>query len=100
MMSEREHFWMPIPAPESKRHAFRGRQWDGSPAAESLCGSALPMARPSEMDWIQCPTCWRCWQELLERAPEPEPACQGCPHRSGRRDPETIRAELERTESP
>ncbi|WP_017976483.1 hypothetical protein [Actinopolyspora halophila] len=94
------HFWMPVPAPEGKRHAFRGRRWDGSPVLASACGSMLPLAVPSEMDWIQCPTCWYCWNVLLEQPPEPESTCAGCPYGSGRRTPESIRAELERTDTP
>ncbi|MDR7304377.1 hypothetical protein JOF55_004558 [Haloactinomyces albus] len=64
--SEESHFWMPIPSSEQKRHAFRGaRRWDGRRSGETVCGVRVPMAQPSEMDWIMIPTCPHCWSALV-----------------------------------
>lgn len=62
------HYWHPIPEPEGRRHAFRGaRRWPGQTSAETICGRTVPMARPSEMDWVYVPTCGYCWEELIAR---------------------------------
>lgn len=67
----RLHYWHPIPAPENRRHAFRGaRRWPGESSAEAVCGATVAMAVPSETDWIFRPTCPTCWDLLVgELAP-------------------------------
>lgn len=63
---EESHHWMPIPSPEHRRHAFPGgRRWDGRRSGETVCGVRVPMAQPSEMDWIWMPTCPHCWSALV-----------------------------------
>ncbi|GAA2361918.1 hypothetical protein GCM10009854_46770 [Saccharopolyspora halophila] len=61
------HFWLPIPAGDQnsgKRHAFRGRRWEGERSGTTVCAEEVPMARPSEMDWITLPTCLNCYEIL------------------------------------
>lgn len=73
------HHWMPVPG--DARHAFRGRRWDGRANAETVCGSAVPLATPSEVDWIQVKTCGHCWDVLTSEVVE-----DFGPHRSSARD--------------
>lgn len=55
----RAHYWMPVPG--DARHAVPGgRRRDGSPNATTACGSTVPLAAPSEIDWIQLKTCSHC----------------------------------------
>lgn len=66
------HFWLPIPAdhqPSGKRHAFRGHRWQGEPTATAVCAEQVPMATPSELDWITYPTCPTCY-EILRKEQE------------------------------
>lgn len=60
------HYWLPIANTGTgcTRHAFAGRRWDGSPAAITICGETVPMAEPSEMDWIMGPSCAACRESL------------------------------------
>ena len=61
------HFWLPIPASDrrsGKRHAFRGRRWEGERNAIAVCAEEVPMAQPSEIDWITYPTCPNCYEIL------------------------------------
>lgn len=64
------HFWLPVQAPSqgrhSTRHAFKGgRRWDGRPVGTTVCGvEEVPMAGPSEIDWIMAPTCSTCISTL------------------------------------
>ncbi|MEB3367429.1 hypothetical protein [Saccharopolyspora mangrovi] len=57
------HYWLPVPnedIPGGTRHAFRGVRWDGTPSAVTVCGQFVALAQPSEIDWINFPTCSRC----------------------------------------
>ncbi|ASU79016.1 hypothetical protein CDG81_12775 [Actinopolyspora erythraea] len=66
--TERQHYWLPVPELTGvrwHRHAFRGKNWDGRPADTSVCGRPCAMARPSELDWFQAPTCRDCTEALL-----------------------------------
>ncbi|WP_093414668.1 hypothetical protein [Saccharopolyspora flava] len=63
------HFWLPVAADGARaRHAFRGRRWEGERVSEAVCGQTLPLAQPSEMDWITFKTCDECWRLLLVEA--------------------------------
>lgn len=42
------------------RHAFRGNRWEGQASLQAVCGEAVALARPSEMDWVLFPTCADC----------------------------------------
>lgn len=64
------HYWMPVIEKRGVRHAFRGRRWEGQPRDESVCGLNVPMAKPSQMDWITFPTCTTCWKILADEAQE------------------------------
>lgn len=60
------HYWLPIPEPDGRRHAFRGaRRWPGQPSGETVCGATVAMAVPSETDWIHRRTCESCWELLV-----------------------------------
>jgi hypothetical protein len=62
------HYWMPTPDPDTgvfARHAFRGRRWEGQSMDIAVCGTAVAMAKPSEMDWRTAPTCMPC-NEILK----------------------------------
>lgn len=60
------HYWLPIPEPDGRRHAFRGaRRWNGQSAGEAVCGEQVAMAVPSETDWIHRATCRTCWDVLV-----------------------------------
>ncbi|GAA0548075.1 hypothetical protein A8924_5999 [Saccharopolyspora erythraea NRRL 2338] len=63
------HYWLPV-AEEvgGVRHAFRGRRWEGRSADEAVCGRTVPMAQPSEMDWITFKSCRDCRHSLLSEA--------------------------------
>ncbi len=62
------HYWHPVPAPEARRHAFRGsRRWPGQTSGQTVCGVEVAMARPGEMNWIYLPTCGFCWEELVSQ---------------------------------
>ncbi|SFT86295.1 hypothetical protein SAMN04487904_11140 [Actinopolyspora lacussalsi subsp. righensis] len=66
--TERQHYWLPVPDRTGfkwHRHAFRGKHWDGRPADTSVCGFQYPMAKPSELDWFQSPTCSDCTELLI-----------------------------------
>jgi hypothetical protein len=57
------HYWLPVPnAGESGgiRHAFRGGRWDGQASDTTVCGDEVAMAQPSQMDWINFPSCGKC----------------------------------------
>ncbi|MBA8824582.1 hypothetical protein FHX42_001929 [Saccharopolyspora lacisalsi] len=60
------HYWPPVfgeqMGPHGTRHAFKGgRKWDGRRSGTSVCGAEdLPMAGPSEVDWLMAPTCMDC----------------------------------------
>ncbi|WP_249124409.1 hypothetical protein [Saccharopolyspora erythraea] len=69
------HYWQPVPDDKGGlRHAFRGRRWEGQPAAEAVCGRAVPLAQPSEMDWITFRSCEQCRHVLLAEAGVPPEA--------------------------
>lgn len=90
------HYWHPVPTPENRRHAFFGaRRWDGRAIAETICGVAVPMAAPSEMDWVNIPTCDDCWVLLLREQPPEDETCAACPYRSSDRDRRLVRKLLE-----
>ncbi|MFC7342878.1 hypothetical protein [Saccharopolyspora griseoalba] len=64
------HFWLPVADPGGRggtRHAFPGRRWEGERTREAICGEQLPLANPSEMDWICHPTCTTCWNTLRNK---------------------------------
>lgn len=62
------HYWMPIPDPDGRRHAFRGaRRWPGQSSGQTVCGIEVALARPAETDWVYRPTCGFCWEELIDR---------------------------------
>lgn len=68
-MFSTSHYWLPVADRISSgmiRHAFRGKAWDGCSAATSVCNVQCGMAQPSEMDWVQAPTCWDCNIILVE----------------------------------
>ncbi|WP_438387866.1 hypothetical protein [Actinopolyspora saharensis] len=66
------HYWLPVflpsQGPHGTRHAFKGgRKWDGRSAGTTACGIGdVPMAEPSEIDWIMAPTCLACTSALVE----------------------------------
>nr|WP_245556063.1 hypothetical protein [Actinopolyspora mortivallis] len=65
---ERQHYWLPVPDRTGftwHRHAFRGKHWDGRSADTSVCGAQCAMAKPSELDWVQAPTCSDCTELLI-----------------------------------
>ncbi|CAL99893.1 hypothetical protein A8924_0947 [Saccharopolyspora erythraea NRRL 2338] len=63
------HYWLPVAGDiGGVRHAFRGRRWEGQPADEAVCGLAVAMAQPSEMDWITFRSCADCRCALLAEA--------------------------------
>ncbi|GAA0527934.1 hypothetical protein GCM10011581_40790 [Saccharopolyspora subtropica] len=69
-MTDAPHYWLPTPNPETGvfvRHAFCGRRWEGQSADTSVCGVAVAMAEPSEMDWRTAPTCMGCNEVLKQR---------------------------------
>lgn len=67
------HFWLPVPdrGTHGTRHAFKGgRRWDGRAMGSTVCGvEDVPMAGPSEMDWIMAPTCLTCISLLKNEQP-------------------------------
>ncbi len=64
------HYWLPVfgerMGPHGTRHAFKGgRRWDGRGSGTSVCGiEDVPMAGPSEIDWLHAPTCLDCMATL------------------------------------
>ena len=63
------HFWLPVPhddVPGGIRHAFRGARWAGEPSGLTVCGRSVALARPSEVDWINFPSCGACNEILRE----------------------------------
>lgn len=65
------HFWFPTPMLDQrggKRHAFRGRRWDGVSVGIAICAEEVVMARPSEMDWIILPICPNCYAILRDES--------------------------------
>ncbi|MGJ7905942.1 hypothetical protein ACOQFL_05635 [Actinopolyspora sp. H202] len=66
--TQTRHYWLPIPDRTGyrwTRHAFRGKPWDGRTPDTSVCNVPCPMAQPSELDWVQSPTCQDCTRILL-----------------------------------
>ncbi|GAB3549900.1 hypothetical protein J2S53_001221 [Actinopolyspora lacussalsi] len=66
--TKRQHYWLPVPDRTGfkwHRHAFRGKYWDGRASDTSVCGKSCAMAKPSELDWFQAPTCPDCTELLI-----------------------------------
>lgn len=62
------HYWLPVPGRgrHGTRHAFKGgRRWDGRAVGTTVCGvEDVPMAGPSDVDWIMASTCPECTSVL------------------------------------
>ncbi len=60
------HYWLPVfgegMGTHGTRHAFRGGwRGDGRTTGASVCGIGdIPLAGPSEVDWLRAPTCPDC----------------------------------------
>lgn len=58
------YYWLPVVDESSSggmvRHAFRGTYADASANGDSFCDKRFCLAKPSEMDWIQAPSCQDC----------------------------------------
>ena len=69
--ADERHYWFPVPVHGTggTRHAFQGRRWDGAPTAVTTCGATVPMAQPSELDWIMAASCEDCRKTLVGEKP-------------------------------
>ncbi|MFI0465909.1 hypothetical protein ACH347_17670 [Saccharopolyspora sp. 5N102] len=64
------YYWLPVVDESSSyglvRHAFAGRYIDAGANGESFCAKNFALAKPSEVDWIQAPSCQDCNSMLKE----------------------------------